>query len=1447
MRITKVIVSLMLSLTFLTMSAQDIHLRKDIGSTQSRPSMMMHEMGQRSCGQFTRPSGIIPKMAQKSPVLTTPDGTVILGNLVYQASWANQDDTYEYPYGIYSFPASSDGFALTPVYTNSGFDANGGGVVVGDTYHFVWYWALSPSVIISTYYAYDIDDWSEKAFETYDDNKFVAQDLTLDPTSNTVYGLFWDPNSSYMQLATLDYSTMTRTDIGGGYGSQRFVTIAAGLDGQLYTIGLDGNLYKIDKTTAQLTLVGATGVTPGGYSQSMTFDPNTGRLYWSAFRNDQTGGLYEVNPQTGAATMLVNYPDGEEITALYIAKKTASGTPRAVTNLTLDYPRGTHVGTVSFTMPTYDNEDNSLTGELTYNISANGTEVKSGTAASGAAVSVDNLELQAGDTKVVVTVSNEFGTGDEATARQWIGLDNPVRPTILILNPDTAAKTAVISWISPKAGQHGGYINPDSLYYVVTRMPDSTVVGAKVTDTTFIDHLPDTHLAEYHYTITPYCGSMRGFTATTGKFISGNPFEVPYEENFDDANSMDIFSALDNNGDDRTWQYMSGAAGIYFSNSGRLDDWLLSPLIHLRGDRSYAVSYVVETAGEEYTEQLGLSYGKDANLNGYTTIMPTTELKLKAPQRFTYNIKPATDGNYVLAFHATSIARQYYIKVDSISVTEQALLTAPDSVTGLTAVPGERGANKAIVSFRAPTKTIGGETLASLSSVTLSRNGSAINTWNNPAPGSAYSYEDYAPVNGLNTYTIVAANESGNGQPARTTAFTGNDTPLPPTHQHLSIRGNTATMTWSTPGSKGVNNGFVDTEALHYNIYNNGGRIAQNDYDGTSWSTTVVNSGDQRLIYYGLSATANGHESELITSNPVVIGTPWQMPFHESFANKAQAYPLWWVLGSNATNTWDYYTSSTADDDGGAIYYQAQMEGEESSINSGKIGISGSNPKLTFSYYALPSYNNTLRVEAETDKADSVLLAAIDFPSLSGQAGWRKVSIPLSSLNVEYVILKFHAICNDITKPVIIDDINVTDVKAKDISATLSSPTKARVGKSINATVTVSNVGDETAAGAIVTLYTGDKEVGSQNLDDLAPLASTTVSFEIEPKPVDGDSLRLYAVVSLDGDGDMTNNITDTVAVKVIQNNLPAVDDLSAQTAGNNVTLSWTRPEAPETTSDDFESYDAWERNSFGDWSTYDNDNTDTWGIQNIVFPHNTGKMAFMVFNTDDVAWPDDSYLLVAGAHSGVQYLASFCAQNVQSDDYLCSPLLNGKEQKITFWAKSLNSEEPESFEVLSSSFWEPYIYNYSVVGGSSVQSVPGEWTEYSVTLPKGTRRFAIHHNSTDKFALLIDDITYGAEPPSLSGYNIYRDGELVGTATSGSTTWTDNGAGSESHTYYITAVYSEGESPLSNPTSLATGITGVKGNTETVKDSTLYNLSGQRVPSSYRGVIVRKGKKIVQ
>lgn len=1443
----QIFVLFLLALAVLPLSAQSVLLRKSVGPVQSRPSAMMHEMGRRPHGAFAQPSPIVPKAPRRAPLLATPDGTTIWGNLLYRASWENLTDTYEYPYGIYSFPASSRGFTLTPIYEDSGFNANGGGVVVGDTYHFVWYAALSPTLVIASYYAYDIDDWSEKGYEFFSDNKFVAQDLTLDPTSNTVYGLFWDANSSYMQLATVDYSTMTRTDIGDGYGSQRFVTIAAGLDGQLYTIGLDGNFYKVDKSTGQLTLVGPTGVLPGGYSQSMTFDPNTGRLYWSAFRNDQTGGLYEVDPRTGTATMVVNYPDCEEITALYIAKKSDDGTPRAVTRLALDYPRGAHVGTISFTMPSNDNADNALVGELTYHITANGTEVKRGTALRGAPVTVDQLELPAGDTKVVVTVSNAAGTGAEATAHQWIGLDNPVRPTILVLYPDTAARTARLSWIPTRTGQHGGYVDPDSVYYVVTRMPDSTVVGPRVTDSTFVDHLPDSHVAAYYYTITPYCGAMQGFTATTGKFISGNPYEVPYRENFDNANAMDVYTPLDYNVDNNTWQYMSGAAGIYSSGLAGLDDWLLTPLIHLRSDRTYNVSFVVETGGEAYTEQLSLSYGTDADFDNYTTIMPTTDLTLKGPRQFSYSIRPSVEANYVLAFHATSAPQQYDIKVDDISVTEQALVTAPDSVTALTATPGAHGARHATVSFRAPLRRIDGRPLATLHAITLSRNGSVVNTWNNPTPGETYTYEDENPADGLNDYTVVAANENGGGQPARVSTFTGNDTPLPPSRLRLGLDGNTATLTWTSPGARGANNGFVDTLALRYDVYDKDGHVVQADVDGTSWSATVDNTGSQRLTHYGLSAKSNGLESGVVTSNTVVLGKPWPMPFQESFALGSQDYPLWWIVGSDASNTWGFNTLSTADDDGGALYYLARRAGEESSINSGKIAITGSNPKLTFSHYVQPGVDNTLRVEVSTDKADSVLLAEVNYASVADSAGWRTLSVPLRPLDAEYVILKFHAICNDVLTPVMIDNINVADVKPLDISATLSSPTKARIGTTIVATVKVENVGEETARGAMVTLYNGTREMGSESLADLPAASSATVNFSVEPKAIDGGTLALYAVATLDGDGDPANNTTETIDVKVAQSTLPAIDDLGARAEGGNVVLSWTRPEAPETVTDDFESYEAWERNNFGDWTTIDMDDTDTWGIDGIVFPHNTGRMAYLMFNTDDVAWPDADYLLVVGAHSGKQYAASFCARNVESDDYLCSPLLSGNAQEVSFWAKSLSSEEPESFDVLATTSRTPYAYSYSPVEGSSVQHVPAEWTRYTVALPQGTRHFAIHHTSTDKFALLVDDVTFSPEQPTLSGYNVYRDGTLVGSTTPLSTSWTDAAGDGADHTYYVTAVYKQGEGPLSNAATLATGVRGVESAGSVPATTPAYGVTGQRVPESYHGIIVRKGKKVAR
>ena len=76
-----------------------------------------------------------------------------------------------------------------------------------------------------------------------------------------------------------------------------------------------------------------------------------------------------------------------------------------------------------------------------------------------------------------------------------------------------------------------------------------------------------------------------------------------------------------------------------------------------------------------------------------------------------------------------------------------------------------------------------------------------------------------------------------------------------------------------------------------------------------------------------------------------------------------------------------------------------------------------------------------------------------------------------------------------------------------------------------------------------------------------------------------------------------------------------------------------------------------------------------------------------------------------------------------------------------------------------------------------------------------------------------LDDITYTplygtTTPVTLLGYNVYRDDEKIAEKIA-ATSFNDNAAAEGNHTYYVTAVWKEGESNTSDTyeASIATGI----------------------------------------
>ena len=106
---------------------------------------------------------------------------------------------------------------------------------------------------------------------------------------------------------------------------------------------------------------------------------------------------------------------------------------------------------------------------------------------------------------------------------------------------------------------------------------------------------------------------------------------------------------------------------------------------------------------------------------------------------------------------------------------------------------------------------------------------------------------------------------------------------------------------------------------------------------------------------------------------------------------------------------------------------------------------------------------------------------------------------------------------------------------------------------------------------------------------------------------------------------------------------------------------------------------------------------------------------------------------------------------------------------------------------------------------------------------------------------MLLDDISYTTGDGTLTGYNVYRDGQWIDNVAATATSHTDATAGDTDHAYTITAMYSRGESAHSNVAGTSAGI----GTIETANEgaTAVYDLEGRRVPTTaQKGVyVVRK------
>lgn len=242
--------------------------------------------------------------------------------------------------------------------------------------------------------------------------------------------------------------------------------------------------------------------------------------------------------------------------------------PGAVGSLTVTPGEsGAETATIAFTAPTLDAEGSPLTGTVKVKIYREDSTTPFYTSPDmepGATGTAVDSEAFAGETWYVARAENGSGEGPELRADTWVGEDLAMAVGNLSVAPGADGNLR-LTWSAPAAGVHGGYFNPASVSYAISRVTDGKLASlATVNSTDFTDTtLSADRQVNVSYQVVPVNGGGAGAPSQSRTVNFGTPFTLPFAEsmangvystapwrqevvfNFDDARGEPTWSIID--------------------------------------------------------------------------------------------------------------------------------------------------------------------------------------------------------------------------------------------------------------------------------------------------------------------------------------------------------------------------------------------------------------------------------------------------------------------------------------------------------------------------------------------------------------------------------------------------------------------------------------------------------------------------------------------------------------------------------------------------------------------------------------------------------------------------------------------------------------------------------------------------------------------------------------
>gem|GEM_PF-1172718 len=576
---------------------------------------------------------------------------------------------------------------------------------------------------------YDYGDGLEtESFVVYDTADNFAQktkinmsgeprvvDMAFDYTSNTMYAMVELKKSSSGKIGktalhVVDMTNGKLTLVGlpgditavNGNGKpveEHLMTLAAGLDGQLYAMGEYRQLYKVDRLTGAATAVGERQRIAVDYDfQTMAFD-GKGNLYFAQKHPDYEyfmqidpadGSL--LNPVTGEKVTVnsdfsnnaARFPSDPQITGLYFADRAVdAASPKAVSALSATLREGTpNTVDLAWTLPAeaYDGTATSVTSVKVFRF---GTSEAIATLA-GDATSYTDEAAPNGDVTYCVVASNGEHAGFPALAGVFAGADK--LKAVTSLNAVMEGSTVTLTWEAPTATVNGGYADYDNITYIVSRLSGSaaTLLSDDVKTTTFTTEL--TENGAYTFEVVPVTCGVSGVAAVSNEVKVVSVAGIPYESGFEDDGDGTLWTISNSATGSNGWSIVKGYAyqqldGKFaqFKTGGSAtipaDDWLISPAIHMASG-VYVLSYYANGGSFDkhtYTVNLGTDAGDTASFSQELIAFSDEKVydedtAMKNYRREETEFRVAAEGDYHLGFHGIGCATYATLKIDNVSI-----------------------------------------------------------------------------------------------------------------------------------------------------------------------------------------------------------------------------------------------------------------------------------------------------------------------------------------------------------------------------------------------------------------------------------------------------------------------------------------------------------------------------------------------------------------------------------------------------------------------------------------------------------------------------------------------------------------------------------------------------------------------------------------------------------